>query len=72
MHSGGSESDSFKMSDKVEARFKGGKDWYSGKINKINRDGSYGVLYDDGDRELRVKPENIRKKVTNPRSRRFS
>merc|ERR1719238_875763 len=45
---------------KVEARFKNGKRWFKGEIQRENRDGSYEVLFDDGDRDLAVPRENIK------------
>ena len=37
--------------DKVEARCKGSKKHYAGKIYLDNRDGTYDVKFDDGDRD---------------------
>merc|ERR1712167_538181 len=51
----------FEEDDKVEARF-GGKDkWFKGKITRKRSDGTYDILYEDGDSERRVKAELIRK-----------
>lgn len=61
------ETDEIKEGDRVEARFKGGAKYYPGKITRVNRDGSYAILYDDGDRELRVKPSFVRAKGGNQR-----
>ena len=36
---------------KVEARFRGKTRYYPGKISRDNRDGTYDISYDDGDRE---------------------
>ena len=53
--------ESYKMGDKVEARFKGGTRWHPGRIANVNRDGTYDVRYDDGDEERRVESRMIRK-----------
>ena len=54
---------SFRPGDKVEARYRGGSKWYPGVISRKNlRDGSYAIEYDDGESELRVAPDLIRKK----------
>jgi len=44
----------------VEARFCGDVEWFAGKIDGVNEDGSYVVAYDDGDREERVAPVLVR------------
>ena len=44
----------------VEARFGGKEDWFKGKISKVRSDGTYDVLYEDGDSERRVKKGLIR------------
>ncbi|KAG5192664.1 hypothetical protein JKP88DRAFT_173091 [Tribonema minus] len=46
--------------DKVEARYKGRARYYSGKIRRVNRDGTYDVDYDDGEKELSVAADLIR------------
>jgi hypothetical protein len=38
----------------VEARFGAGQKYFSGKIEKVNGDGTFSILYDDGDRENNV------------------
>ena len=45
---------------KVEAKYKGGSAWYKGVVTKEHADGSCDLLYDDGDTEPGVKPENIK------------
>ena len=52
----------FTIGDEVEARYKGKNKFYPGKISRARFDGSYDVLYDDGDRELGVSKEMIRPK----------
>ena len=44
----------------VEARYGGGEEWYSGEITADNRDGTYALLYEDGDREAAVAAQHIR------------
>src|SRR6185312_6509208 len=46
----------------IEALFRGGSKWFSGVIDKVNRDGTYDIRYDDGDREPSVPTEKIRVK----------
>jgi hypothetical protein len=45
---------------KVECRHGGGDKHYPGKIGRCRLNGTYDVLYDDGDKELGVKKEFIR------------
>ena len=47
----------------VEARFGGEEDWYPGTVRARNADGSYALLYDDGDEAASVAPEHVRSKV---------
>ncbi|CAM9116657.1 unnamed protein product, partial [Hapterophycus canaliculatus] len=49
-----------RVNDDVEARYKGGRKWYRGKIRALNRDGTYDIRYADGDTERDVKSEFIR------------
>ena len=61
---GGSSSSSssakFYEGDAIEARFGGRDKWFKGKITSVNRDGTYDIRYDDGDREKDVKTDLIR------------
>ena len=44
--------DTYREGDAVEARHRGGKNYYPGRINKVNNGGgTYAVDYDDGDKE---------------------
>ena len=52
---------SFCVDDEVEARFGAGKRYYRGRITKLNRNGTYAVLYDDGDKECRVESHMMRR-----------
>ena len=45
---------------KVEARYRGKSRYYPGKISRDNRDGTYDINYDDGEREMGVREELIR------------
>ena len=40
--------------DRVEAKLKGWTKYYKGKITSVNRDGTYDILFDDGDRKSKV------------------
>ncbi len=39
---------------RVKARYRGGKEWFAGTVAAANRDGTYHVLYQDGDQEENV------------------
>ena len=47
--------------DKVEARCKGSTRYYPGEVFVDNRDGTYDVKFDDGDRDRAVPERSIRK-----------
>ena len=49
-----SSAEKFDAGQKVEARFGGKSRFYPGTITKSNGDGTYEVLYDDGDSEKKV------------------
>ena len=44
----------------VESRYGGGPDFYPGKIDGVNEDGTYVVVYADGDSEPNVKRLRIK------------
>lgn len=45
----------------IEAQFQGVEGiWYPGKITRVNDDGTFDVVYDDGDKEYGVEAEHIR------------
>jgi hypothetical protein len=50
----------YKAGDKVEAQFKGKGKHYPGKIQKVNTDGTYYFLFDDGDRDPAVAELSIK------------
>lgn len=47
--------------EKVEARFRGHSRWFKARVSKVNRDGTYHLVYDDGDEERSVPKELMRK-----------
>ncbi|DAZ98959.1 TPA: hypothetical protein N0F65_000491 [Lagenidium giganteum] len=49
----------YEVGDVVQARYKGGKKLYKGKITRVHSDGSYDIKYEDGDVETRVDQEMI-------------
>ena len=57
----GAERASFRVDEEVEARFKGGKRYYRGRITKARRNGTYDVHYDDGDEECHVESHMMRR-----------
>ena len=48
------------MGDAVEARFGGEDQWYGGKVTQVRGDGTYDILYEDGDSEEGVAAALIR------------
>ena len=61
-HVGVVESNDFTEGDKVEALYKGkGTKWFSGKISRVNRDGTYDIRYDDGDSEAGALKSSLRR-----------
>ena len=58
----GGASGDFVEGDKVEVLYKGkGTKWFSGKISRVNRDGTYDIRYDDGDSESGALKVNVRR-----------
>ncbi|CAM9465279.1 unnamed protein product, partial [Ectocarpus sp. 8 AP-2014] len=57
---GRSRSNDFAVGDKVEARFGGRSRWFRAAVEGKNRDGTYCLLYDDGDLERSVDKKLIR------------
>lgn len=57
---GGRDDGNYCVGDKVEARFKGRARWFSATVERINQDGTYHLLYADGDEELAVEEHLIR------------
>ena len=56
----------FKISQRVEACYRAQDTWYPGKIVVDREDGTYDVLYDDGENEERVREDLIREDSTPP------
>ncbi|GBG26827.1 NAD-dependent deacetylase sir2E [Hondaea fermentalgiana] len=54
------QSDSFEKGQTVEAKYGGGSVWYRGRITAVNRDGTFAIAYDDGDKENKVQARLIR------------
>ncbi|CAK4665469.1 unnamed protein product [Aphanomyces euteiches] len=52
--------ESYRVGTKVEALYKGKKEWFKGTISKDHGDGRYDIEYDDGDKELKVPAKLIR------------
>ena len=48
----------FDVGARIEGNWKNYGTWYKGKITKQNADGTYDIVYDDGDSESNVKEEN--------------
>jgi hypothetical protein len=55
--------DAFKVGDKVEGNYRSGNIYYPATIKALVEEGIYSLLYDDGDEELRVSKEKIRRIV---------
>ncbi|CAM9630818.1 unnamed protein product, partial [Discosporangium mesarthrocarpum] len=54
-----------RLGDEVEARYRGGSKWHSGKIVRENRDGTYDIHYSDGGTEKGVEPGLVRRSYNN-------
>merc|ERR1711871_1230710 len=53
---------SLEEGDAVEARYKGKSRFYPGRISRVRRDGTYDIDYDDGEKEMRVAADLVRRK----------
>ena len=51
---------SLSKGDRVEAKLKGWTKYYKGKVTRVNRDGTYDILFDDGERKSKVDIKLIR------------
>uniref|UniRef100_A0A7S2SVE7 Tudor domain-containing protein n=1 Tax=Rhizochromulina marina TaxID=1034831 RepID=A0A7S2SVE7_9STRA len=51
-----------KEGDRVEARWDGGPDFFSGVILKVHHEGLFNIQYDDGEMETKVPPHLIRRR----------
>merc|ERR1711907_45780 len=54
---------------KVTANYKGKGKYFGGRIKRDNRDGTYDINYDDGDREMGVLEADIRAEEDDDRDR---
>ena len=53
----------YNTGDKVEGKFRDGNDWYAASIKSVNySDGSYHIVYDDGDEEKSVPLTRLRQR----------
>ena len=52
--------DQYQSGDRVEAKVKGWTKYYSGEITRENRDGTYDILFDDGERKSKVDAKLIK------------
>ena len=50
----------FEAGMQVLARYKGKKKWYPGTVMKRNDDGTYEIMYDDGDKESGVSADFVK------------
>ena len=48
------------VGSRVEALWDEQTEYYQGVVESLNEDGTYNILYDDGDREQNVKPQHAR------------
>eukprot|EP00903_Cladosiphon_okamuranus_P008645 g8289.t1 len=53
--------ENYRAGDKVEARFGGRSRWFPGRVERENRDGSFHIIYDDGDEERTVEKSLMRR-----------
>ena len=53
----------FVIGQEIECRFDGGDDFFEGKITAVNEDGTFNIVYDDGDEEEGVAESMIRERV---------
>ena len=52
--------------EKVEGNYQGAGSWFYGTIESVNADGTFTLVYDDGDEESNVRSENIRARAPLP------
>ena len=50
----------FRTGDKIEGNYRGRGRWFDAIINRVNRNNTYDIDYDDGEKEKNVEEENIR------------
>merc|ERR1712139_461347 len=54
--------DRYTRGDRVEAKVSGWTKYYGGEITRVNRDGTYDIKFDDGERKSGVKSSQIKSK----------
>ena len=54
----------YERGDRVEAKVSGWTKYYAGEITRVNRDGTYDIKFDDGERKSGVKSSQIKSKGT--------
>ena len=59
---------SISKGDRVEAKLKGWTKYYKGKITRENRDGTYDIVFDDGERKSKVDAKLIQPVAKDKRS----
>lgn len=59
----GGVSGKLRIGDRVDARYHGGAKVFSGKISYDNKDGTFDVEYDDGEKEHRIRADFITSKM---------
>ena len=60
----------YERGDRVEAKVSGWTKYYAGEITRVNRDGTYDIKFDDGERKSGVKSSQIKSKASKRSSRR--
>ena len=50
----------FQVEDRVEAQFENGDEFFAARVVAVAADGSYSVLYDDGDKEDNLQSHRVR------------
>jgi hypothetical protein len=55
----------FQIDEVVEAMYRKNNEWYPGYVSDAHQDGSYDIVYDDGDYEKNVPHELVRKSNLN-------
>lgn len=61
----------YKVGEKVEGYFEEYKAWFGGQVKAVNDNGSYHVLFDDGDEDKQILPIRLRKKAVSIRKDRY-
>ncbi|GBG28986.1 Cytidine deaminase [Hondaea fermentalgiana] len=57
----GSDAETWRKGDIVEARARGSSSWRRGELTRVNADRTVNILYDDGDTERSVRPSLLRR-----------